>query len=168
MTRPAVVYVFLDEKNKPYYVGKTISFKKRRRQHVREIKNGNTTYKYNKARSLIARGYKFRMRTIAKFNSEEEALDAEKYYIKKYRSQGIQLTNLTDGGEAGGNGLVKKKPAVKKVVKKKKVIKKRKKPTLSKSTIIAELKSYLKKTKPIKNKRKKKRKLRDSKNRNRG
>ena len=92
------VYVFLDEKNRPYYVGKTNNFKRRRKEHEAEISNGNKLPKYNKARKLINNGVPFKMHTIKKVNEERTAFKFERYYIKKYRDEGYILLNCTAGG----------------------------------------------------------------------
>ena len=92
------IYVFLDQRGKPYYVGKTNNFKRRRKEHVEEIKTMNPLPKYRKARWLLKKGYKFRMRTIAKALIEKDAYEIERFYIKKYFKEGYKLTNLTHGG----------------------------------------------------------------------
>lgn len=91
------IYVFLDEKNKPYYVGKTNNLKRRRKEHIYEIQIGNPLPKYQKARALLRRGYKFRMKTIDGANSESKAFALERRYIKEYRKKYV-LYNLTHGG----------------------------------------------------------------------
>ncbi|RKX65159.1 MAG: hypothetical protein DRP42_05225 [Tenericutes bacterium] len=89
------VYVFLDHRGRPYYVGKTNNFKRRRKEHLDEIRKGNKLPKYNKARSLLKQGHTFRMRTIAKTVSEEDAYDVEAHFITKYKKKrGIKLTNI--------------------------------------------------------------------------
>lgn len=96
---PFSVYVFLDEKSKPYYVGKTNNMSRRRKEHLSEINGGNKLPKYQKARMLIRKGHKFIMKRIFKFNREEDALKKEYELIKLYRkAKDIKLTNLTTGG----------------------------------------------------------------------
>jgi len=93
------VYVFLDEKGKPYYVGKTNNMNRRRKEHLGEISNGNSLPKYQKARMLIRKGHKFIMKRVFKCGKEEEAYKKEYELIKLYRNaKGIKLTNLTSGG----------------------------------------------------------------------
>ena len=92
------VYVFLDNKNRPYYVGKTNDMKRRKREHLEEIRNGNTLPKYNAARKFKNQGISFRMRRIAIAKSESDAYRLERYYIKKYRREGYYLLNCTYGG----------------------------------------------------------------------
>ena len=88
------IYVFLDQRNRPYYVGKTNNFKRRKKQHLREIKGKNPLPKYRKARWLRKKGYKFRMRTIAKTLSEKDAYAIERALIKEYTKRGYVLKNV--------------------------------------------------------------------------
>ena len=92
------IYVFLDQRGKPYYVGKTNNFKRRRREHVEAIRTMNPLPKYKKARWLLKNGYKFRMRTVAKALIEKDSYEIETFYIKKYIKAGHKLTNLTHNG----------------------------------------------------------------------
>jgi predicted GIY-YIG superfamily endonuclease len=92
------VYVFLDQKNRPYYVGKTNNMKRRRKEHLYEIDTGNTLPKYAKARKLIDQGFYLKMRRIRKTYSEDKAFALERKYIKKYRKMGYVLMNCTYGG----------------------------------------------------------------------
>jgi predicted GIY-YIG superfamily endonuclease len=92
------IYVFLDNRNKPYYVGKTNSMKRRRKEHLAEIEKGNPLPKYAKARKLMRAGIKFRMRTIRTTKNEDRAYRIERYFIKKFRRDGYKLYNCTFGG----------------------------------------------------------------------
>lgn len=92
------VYVFLDLKNRPYYVGKTNNMKRRRKEHLDEIKKGNPLPKYNKARQLIKKGLPLKMRAIRTTKTEKEAFKLERFFIKKYRADGYVLMNCTGGG----------------------------------------------------------------------
>lgn len=92
------VYVFLDDKNRPYYVGKTNSMERRREEHLKEIKTGNTLPKYSKARALLKKGIKFRMVSIRTTDNEDRSYRIERHYIKKFRDDGYVLMNCTFGG----------------------------------------------------------------------
>ena len=92
------VYVFLDERNRPYYVGKTNNMTRRRKEHKEEILSGNNLPKYNKARQLMQKGIKFNMRRIRTAKTDEGACRLERHYIKKYRRMGYVLMNCTSGG----------------------------------------------------------------------
>lgn len=94
------VYVFLDPRGKPYYVGKTNNMVRRRREHLQEIATGNKLPKYEKARKLIRRGHALKMKKVASFTREDDAFAKERQLIMFYRSKpGIALTNLTTGGK---------------------------------------------------------------------
>ena len=92
------VYVFLDHLDRPYYVGKTSDILRRRTEHLIEAKKGNPLPKYNAIRTLLKKGYKFRMKTIKKSFSEKEAYRLERYYIRKFIAEGYLLYNCTYGG----------------------------------------------------------------------
>lgn len=132
------IYVFLDQYNRPYYVGKTNSMPRRRKEHLYEILTKNMLPKYKKARQLyIGKKHPFTMKAIRTTTSEKEAYRLERLYIKKYRKAGYQLMNCTYGGpdelpmrinkpkKQNTKGLVFKK-------KKKNIIKKSKVKTLKK------------------------------------
>jgi predicted GIY-YIG superfamily endonuclease len=93
------VYVFLDNRGKPYYVGKTNNMTRRRKEHLKEIASGNKLPKYVKARKLIRKGHKLKMKRVAKFYNEDAALSKERRLIRAYRKKGVALTNLTSGGK---------------------------------------------------------------------
>jgi predicted GIY-YIG superfamily endonuclease len=95
---PYYVYVFLDAKNRPYYVGKTSDLKRRRKEHMEEIRKGNTLPKYNKARLMIKNKVGLKMRSVRRVYDEREAYRLERYYIRRYRKEGYILMNLTSGG----------------------------------------------------------------------
>jgi len=92
------IYVFLDDRNRPYYVGKTNNMKRRRKEHLEEIAKGNKLPKYNAVRKYRSYGVAFKMRRIRTTKSESKAYRLERYYIKKYRKMGYKLFNCTHGG----------------------------------------------------------------------
>jgi predicted GIY-YIG superfamily endonuclease len=92
------IYVFVDPRGKPYYVGKTNNMKRRKKEHMAEIANGNPLPKYAMARRLQRQGHPLRMRVIARTVRESDAYATERALIKKYRKQGYKLYNLTAGG----------------------------------------------------------------------
>ena len=92
------VYVFLDERNRPYYVGKTNNITRRRKEHKEEILGGNSLPKYKKARALMDRGTRFNMKRIRTAKTDAGACRLERHYIKKYRRMGYILMNCTSGG----------------------------------------------------------------------
>lgn len=101
------VYALLDENQQIFYVGKTCRPKFRFKRHLNEVSNGNHLYVYNKLKQVIDRknGDTAGIFHIIEENIDESQIDdREMFYIKKFRNEGVKLTNLTDGGE-GGKGF---------------------------------------------------------------
>lgn len=101
------IYTLLDENQQVFYVGKTCRPKFRFKRHLNEVRNGNHLYVYNKLKQVIDRknGDTSGIFHIIEENIDESQIDArEMFYIKKFRNEGVKLTNLTDGGE-GGKGF---------------------------------------------------------------
>lgn len=98
-----LIYAFVDDQGQYFYIGKTCNIKRRNREHLFEIKEGNTLPKYNKLRKLIREGNNFDDLVVV----VEEGLlcdqvdEREIYYIRKLREEGYGLKNLTDGGDGG-------------------------------------------------------------------
>ena len=102
-----MIYVFVDEKKIPFYVGITKNLKQRKRSHLHEIKNGNTLYKYNKLRKVLSQNLTIDDIMIVVKNNilcadiEKEEIEL----IAELRKKGYKLTNLTDGGEGAINTI---------------------------------------------------------------
>jgi predicted GIY-YIG superfamily endonuclease len=92
------IYVFVDDKDRPYYVGKTNSMVRRKKEHKELILKGDKLPKYNAARNLLHKGVPFRMKVIRTTNIEDEAWKLERYFIQKFRKDGYKLYNCTYGG----------------------------------------------------------------------
>lgn len=92
------IYVFLDDKNRPYYVGKTNDMDRREKEHLRAIESGDRLPKYCAARKLIRKGIPFKMTVIRTTISEETAWRLERYFIAKFIKDGYKLYNCTSGG----------------------------------------------------------------------
>ncbi len=92
------IYVFVDDRNRPYYVGKTNNMTRRKKEHKELILNGDRLPKYHAARSLMHRGIPFRMKVIRTTTIEDEAWKLERYFIQKFRREGYKLYNCTYGG----------------------------------------------------------------------
>jgi len=92
------IYVFMDNKNRPYYVGKTNNMVRRENEHKKAIIKGDPLPKYNKARKLIKKGIPLKMITIRTTKTEKRAYKLERYFIFKFRSDGYKLFNCTSGG----------------------------------------------------------------------
>lgn len=101
MERNHTIYAFVDHNKKPFYVGRTWNLKKRKNEHIYEVKNGNSLPKYNKLRKLLNENNSFNDFVIIIEENIPANLIEEKeiYYIAKLREEGYNLKNLTDGGE---------------------------------------------------------------------
>lgn len=104
-----LIYVFLDNESKPYYIGKTKNFKQRKRRHLWEINSGHSRLpKYNKARKLIRKGHPFTI-VIWEENLTDNEIDRKEiYYIWRSKKDGYKLYNLTGGGEGCSSSFLKK------------------------------------------------------------
>ncbi|MCK9416098.1 GIY-YIG nuclease family protein [Candidatus Dojkabacteria bacterium] len=99
-----VIYYFYDEKNNPFYVGKTCNIQRRRWSHKTNINNNNQTYKYKKARKILKNNpnldfYKDMFRVVETNITTDKINSKEIEHIKKLKDEGFILTNLTNGGE---------------------------------------------------------------------
>ncbi len=92
------IYVFVDDRNRPYYVGKTNNMTRRKNEHKELILKGDKLPKYHAARSLMHKGVPFRMKVIRTTTIEDEAWKLERHFIQKFRKEGYKLYNCTYGG----------------------------------------------------------------------
>jgi hypothetical protein len=109
----AVVYIYglIDPRNDSiFYVGFANDLNKRFHEHLNTNgkKREKNTHKDNVINKILALGLKPEIKILDEceheYNNklkicEHERL--ERYYIQKYRNEGIKLTNLTDGGDGG-------------------------------------------------------------------
>jgi group I intron endonuclease len=96
------IYAFIDRKGKIFYIGQTINLKGRISGHKLEVDRQNHLWKYNKLRKEIretGRGIKSFIK-ILEDNINKKDLDSKEiYHIRRLRTKGYKLTNLTDGGK---------------------------------------------------------------------
>ena len=80
-----LVYAFIDENKKIFYIGKTNNLKNRTRSHLYEVKNGNHLPKYNKLRKIMKKGYKIQeLITVLEDNISYKDIDErEIFHISK-------------------------------------------------------------------------------------
>lgn len=98
-----LIYAFVDAEGRVFYIGKTCNLNRRSKEHLFEVKRGNTLPKYNKLRKLINSGIEFSnlIKIIEENISCEDIDEREIFYIKKMREEGYKLKNLTSGGTKG-------------------------------------------------------------------
>lgn len=96
--------------NQIFYVGFTENLNKRYNEHLntKSKKREKNTYKENVINKILELELKPEMKIIDEcdklFDSDLNLFEherLEKYYIQKYRNEGIKLTNLTIGGDGG-------------------------------------------------------------------
>ena len=96
----AYVYTLTDPRNgMPFYVGK--GHGKRCKFHLDEAKyySNRKSLKLNKIRKLMSLGLKPIITKVEENVSDADAIDFECLLIAEMRDIGIQLTNMTDGGD---------------------------------------------------------------------
>ena len=95
----AYVYTLTDPRNgMPFYVGKGVG--RRCHFHAWEAKNSTaSTHKLNKIRKIQSLGLDIVVRKVEENVSHEQAKELECFLIAEMRDFGIELTNLTDGGD---------------------------------------------------------------------
>ena len=109
----AYVYMLIDPiNNQPFYVGKGSN--RRCYHHSWEAKNSvKHTRKLNKIRKIQKMGLEIIIRKIEENVSHEQAKEFECLLISEIRNFGINLTNVTNGGE-GTSGHKQSKETIQK------------------------------------------------------
>jgi len=111
MIKKVYIYALINPlNNQVFYVGYTYDLKRRFNSHMNIYgkKREKNSYKDNVINKILKLGLKPEMKVIDEcdyvFNSEHNMFEHQRleiYYIKKYRDEGIKLTNLTEGGDGG-------------------------------------------------------------------
>lgn len=112
-----LLYYFIDQNKKPFYVGITSNEKDRIRAHKWEIDRGNTLYKYNKARRIMSKhdlSFEEIFLVVETGISEEDIDNKEIEHIKTLRKSNYKIANFTDGGRGKINSI----PGIKTIVSK--------------------------------------------------
>jgi hypothetical protein len=84
----------------PRYVGKTMHWLHQRyRAHISEARKGTRRPVYTWIRKLLQQGKEPTLVWLENVKSNEDWQERESYWISKFRAEGVDLLNLTDGGE---------------------------------------------------------------------
>lgn len=86
------VYEIVDEQEIPFYVGITDDLKGRYSNHLHS--RGINAQKEAKIQQLLLAGIEPKMRVIETWDTREQALERERYWICEYLKQGLPLTNI--------------------------------------------------------------------------
>jgi hypothetical protein len=101
MEKRYVIYAFVDQNQKVFYVGLTCCLKTRKRAHRYQVSAGNKLYVYNKLRKVM-RDYGLTiddcMIVLEQDVKEDDVDGREIYHIDQFRKKGYKLSNLTSGG----------------------------------------------------------------------
>lgn len=88
-------YIHCRPNGEPFYVGKATIDKRHRTNRPFMFSHRNNLHK-----KIVAKYGKENIQVfVFPCSTEQEALDAEIQHIAQFRSEGLQLANLTDGGE---------------------------------------------------------------------
>lgn len=92
-----IIYTATHRETGNIYVGQTTkSLQKRKEGHIYNALSGDNGYFYRAIREFGIDSFDFKV--VHKCHSKEELDEQERYYIRKFRKQGIQLYNLLEGG----------------------------------------------------------------------
>lgn len=100
--RSYIVYVISNDKNGSAYIGKTCTPRTRWNVHRRQARIGQKTPLYNAIRKHGVENFSFT--EVEAYQTDEESMEAERFWITSLRAMGARLYNLSDGGE-GTTGL---------------------------------------------------------------
>lgn len=114
--RTVFIYKLIDPlNNEVFYIGYTYNINKRLSEHLCRCNLNNNKYKKFVILKIAHAGLKPEIKVIDQcnymFNEEARMFEHERleiYYIKKYRENGVRLTNLTDGGKNAPESKTKK------------------------------------------------------------
>lgn len=105
MVREYIIYAFIDENNKPFYIGQTYNLKMRMNAHnqyildIEEKRHPSTFPYYRKARKMFLNGINLKVDILESNLTKQEADIKEAEYIKQYRfDESCTLLNILDGG----------------------------------------------------------------------
>jgi group I intron endonuclease len=97
ITRVAHIYTITNQHNGSVYVGWTVNTNRRWSRHLNRATSGYTGWLYSAMRKYGSDSFVFSV--VETWQSENEALEAERWLIGYLRYLGAHLYNMTDGGE---------------------------------------------------------------------
>jgi len=104
----AYIYKLLDEDGETFYIGKTINTRNRLNGHLRLAREGKRLPVSAKIRKLLRQGYRPQIEIVEEV--DDDVIDErERYHISSAREEGINLCNLTEGGDGGITPEIAKK-----------------------------------------------------------
>jgi group I intron endonuclease len=118
MTKETYIYKISDELGNVRYIGKSNNPRRRLYQHINDKSN---LHKFNWLNSIIKRGSKPIIEVIEKV-SIDSWKEREIYWISKFKEDGIDLINMTIGGD-GAEGMIHSEESKKKMSNSKKGLK---------------------------------------------
>lgn len=101
MSKPTTIYAILDPRNNEVrYIGKSSWYQHRKSNHLREARKGNnTTHVYRWINSLLEQGISPEFVELEYIPSDEDWVEAEKFWISYFKNLGARLCNHTLGGD---------------------------------------------------------------------
>lgn len=99
MEKKSYIYGLFGDDNIIRYIGKSDNPDKRKKEHISETNRQSTNlYKNNWIKKILRNGEKLNI-VILEECTEINWVEREKHWIKYYRELGINLTNISDGGD---------------------------------------------------------------------
>lgn len=98
------IYVLKDSSGSIFYIGKSKDIRKRKKRHIYDAKRGGKLYIHCKIRKLIRENIGIEVEALESGIPDKEIDTREQFWIADFRSRGIKLYNLANGGQ-GGKGM---------------------------------------------------------------
>lgn len=93
------IYALYSQSSSIRYVGKTRNVESRLAAHLRGARKGLPYHRHAWIRSVLSAGETLEIVVLDSTDNNDEANRLEKYYISFFRSNGYDLTNVTEGGD---------------------------------------------------------------------
>lgn len=98
--RTTAIYALCEADNTPRYVGKTVMYlHQRHKAHLRAAQRGGRLPVNRWLKKRISEGDWLTIRLLEYVPPNGDWIAKERYWIARYRDEGFDLLNLTDGGE---------------------------------------------------------------------